>query len=145
YMTSRLREALSQNEEEKEKLASILTNMSAGVIATDEAGRVILMNRRAGEMLGVEGEELAGHDIVSLLGLEESESEALALSEGHDSKLLEIVPHEGSEPFMMRVTFTPIHRREIGITGTIAVLQDVTEQEKLEASRREFVANVSHE
>ena len=45
----------------------------------------------------------------------------------------------------MRVTFTPIHRREIGITGTIAVLQDVTEQEKLEASRREFVANVSHE
>lgn len=46
---------------------------------------------------------------------------------------------------MMRVTFTPIHRREIGITGTIAVLQDVTEQEKLEASRREFVANVSHE
>ncbi|MGV2805326.1 cell wall metabolism sensor histidine kinase WalK, partial [Clostridium perfringens] len=80
-----------------------------------------------------------------LLGLEESESEALALSEGHDSKLLEIVPHEGSEPFMMRVTFTPIHRREIGITGTIAVLQDVTEQENLEASRREFVANVSHE
>lgn len=72
YMTSRLREALSQNEEEKEKLASILTNMSDGVIATDEAGRVILMNRRAGEMLGVEGEELAGHDIVSLLGLEES-------------------------------------------------------------------------
>ena len=65
YMTSRLREALSQNEEEKEKLASILTNMSDGVIATDEAGRVILMNRRAGEMLGVEGEELAGHDIVS--------------------------------------------------------------------------------
>jgi two-component system sensor histidine kinase VicK len=43
------------------------------------------------------------------------------------------------------VTFTPIHRREVGITGTIAVLQDVTEQEKLEASRREFVANVSHE
>lgn len=46
---------------------------------------------------------------------------------------------------MIRVTFTPIHRREVGITGTIAVLQDVTEQEKLEASRREFVANVSHE
>lgn len=45
----------------------------------------------------------------------------------------------------MRVTFTPIHRREGGIAGTIAVLQDVTEQENLEASRREFVANVSHE
>lgn len=144
YMTSRLREALSQNEEEKEKLASILTNMSDGVIATDEVGRVILMNRRAGEMLGVEGEELAGREIGSLLGLEGPEAESLARG-GNDSKLLEIKPNEGGEPFMMRVTFTPIHRRDTGITGTIAVLQDVTEQEKLEASRREFVANVSHE
>lgn len=145
YMTSRLRDALSQNEEEKEKLASILTNMSDGVIATDEAGRVILMNRRAGEMLGVEGEELAGRNIGDLLGLEEAEADALARSGGTDSKLLEFTPREGGEPVMMRITFTPIHRREIGITGTIAVLQDVTEQEKLEASRREFVANVSHE
>lgn len=144
YMTSRLREALSQNEEEKEKLASILTNMSDGVIATDEVGRVILMNRRAGQMLGVEGEELAGREIGSLLGLPEPEAESLARG-GSDSKLLEITPSEGGQPFVMRVTFTPIHRREIGITGTIAVLQDVTEQEKLEASRREFVANVSHE
>ena len=46
---------------------------------------------------------------------------------------------------VIRMTFTPVHRRELGITGTIAVLQDVTEQEELEASRREFVANVSHE
>lgn len=145
YMTSRLREALAQNEEEKEKLASILTNMSDGVIATDEAGCVILMNRRAGQMLGVEGEELAGRDIGSLLGLEDPEAEWLARGGVSDFKLLEIKPREGGQPFMMRVTFTPIHRREIGITGTIAVLQDVTEQEKLEASRREFVANVSHE
>jgi two-component system sensor histidine kinase VicK len=40
---------------------------------------------------------------------------------------------------------TSIHRREKGISGNIVVLQDVTEQEKLEWSRREFVANVSHE
>ncbi|NMO94219.1 cell wall metabolism sensor histidine kinase WalK [Paenibacillus lemnae] len=145
YMTGRLREALSQNEEEKEKLASILTNMSDGVIATDEAGRVILMNRRAGQMLGVEGEELAGREIAALLGLDDKEAEALARGEGSDSKLLEVAPREGDPALMMRVTFTPIHRRDTGITGTIAVLQDVTEQEKLEASRREFVANVSHE
>lgn len=46
---------------------------------------------------------------------------------------------------ILKVTFTPIHRRDKGITGTIAVLQDATEQEKLEQSRRQFVANVSHE
>ena len=37
-MTIRLRDALSVNEEEKDKLASILANMSDGVVAADERG-----------------------------------------------------------------------------------------------------------
>jgi two-component system sensor histidine kinase VicK len=49
------------------------------------------------------------------------------------------------EDLNVRVTFTPIQRREKGVTGTIVVLHDVTEQEQLEQARREFVANVSHE
>ncbi|GAB6990983.1 cell wall metabolism sensor histidine kinase WalK [Paenibacillus pini] len=144
YMTSRLREALLQNEEEKEKLASILTNMSDGVIATDEAGRIILMNRRAGAILGVDGEELTGSGIAALMGLNSEQHESFSEGTFH-TMLLEINSEENGRSYMVRVTFTPIHRREFGITGTIAVLQDVTEQEKLEASRREFVANVSHE
>ncbi|RAL86008.1 his Kinase A domain protein [Staphylococcus aureus] len=31
------------------------------------------------------------------------------------------------------------------VTGYIAVLHDVTEQQQVERERREFVANVSHE
>ena len=38
FMMNRLKEAFSLNEEEKEKLASILTNMNDGVIATDDQG-----------------------------------------------------------------------------------------------------------
>ncbi|MED5018235.1 cell wall metabolism sensor histidine kinase WalK [Paenibacillus chibensis] len=143
YMTTRLREALLVNEEEKEKLASILTNMSDGVIATDEAGRIILMNRRAGAILGVDEEELSGSGIAEVLGL--SEEQTQTFTEGTYVTMLLQIGHEAELSYMIRVTFTPIHRREFGITGTIAVLQDVTEQEKLEASRREFVANVSHE
>ncbi|MBP2002321.1 two-component system sensor histidine kinase VicK [Paenibacillus shirakamiensis] len=142
YMTSRLRDALAQNEEEKEKLASILTNMSDGVIATDEVGTIILMNRRASAMLYTEEDKL-GTGMLHLLGM--SEEGHLAFARGSlPASILEIATPEGSKS-LIRVTFTPIHRREIGIIGTIAVLQDVTEQEKLEASRREFVANVSHE
>lgn len=143
YMTSRLRDALAQNEEEKEKLASILTNMSDGVIATDESFRVILMNRRAGEMLQVEDGTVDGADIITLLHLPPEERDVLEQGTMH-STIQENDTPDG-DVFLIRVTFTPIHRREFGIIGTIAVLQDVTEQEKLEASRREFVANVSHE
>lgn len=143
YMTSRLQDALAQNEEEKEKLASILTNMSDGVIAADEKRQVILMNRRASEMLRVQEQAVSGIDIMTLLHLPLEERAVLERGTMH-SAILEINSPEG-DTFLIRVTFTPIHRREFGVSGIIAVLQDVTEQEKLEASRREFVANVSHE
>ncbi|KGE20019.1 cell wall metabolism sensor histidine kinase WalK [Paenibacillus wynnii] len=144
YMTGRLREALSQNEEEKEKLASILTNMSDGVVATDERGIVILMNRRAALMLGEEGPLPEGAKLEVLLGLDAEQAGALSGGSAQSS-LLRLSHQDLEDPNIVRVTFTPIHRREGGIAGTIAVLQDVTDQENLEESRREFVANVSHE
>lgn len=144
YMTQRLRDALSQNEEEKEKLESILTNMSDGVLATDELGNIIVMNRRAKEMLRTDDITLHGKDISTLLGISKQTVDSL-MKDSHRSTLLPIALDSTEEPIIVRVTFSPIHRRDQGITGTIAVLQDVTEQEKLEESRREFVANVSHE
>jgi len=142
-MTDRLSDALSINEEEKEKLASILSNMSDGVLATDELGRVIVTNRRARGMLGIQ-ELPEGITLSEALGIEKGPiAETL---EGKQSSLLlrrELDDHE-EEP-VFRVTLTPIRRRDKGVAGAIAVLQDVTEMEKLEQSRREFVANVSHE
>ncbi|XEC95058.1 cell wall metabolism sensor histidine kinase WalK [Paenibacillus tarimensis] len=141
-MTERLREALSSNEEEKEKLASILANMSDGVIAADERGVVMVTNRRAREMLGIKRGE--GMQLAELLGLNEGRIQELLQGLEH----MTVIRNEASEDEeenTMRVTFTPIRRRDKTTAGTIAVLQDVTEQEKLEQSRREFVANVSHE
>jgi two-component system sensor histidine kinase VicK len=120
-MTDRLSEALALNEEEKEKLSSILTNMSDGVLATDELGRIIISNRRAKEMLGTD--KWDGRTL----------SEALNIEKTPIAETL-----EGNESWHML-------RRDRGVAGAIAVLHDVTDAEKLEQSRREFVANVSHE
>ncbi|TVX89789.1 cell wall metabolism sensor histidine kinase WalK [Paenibacillus agilis] len=150
YMTRRLQEALSVNEEENEKLASILTNMSDGVIATNEQGRVILMNRGASELLGMKECDAEGKDIAEMLNI--SSDELQKQIEGQLNWML--LPYSsymdeggaaGEHESILRVTFSPIHRRGEGTTGTIFVLRDVTEQEKLDQSRREFVANVSHE
>ncbi|MEV2966792.1 cell wall metabolism sensor histidine kinase WalK [Paenibacillus larvae] len=142
FMMNRLKEALSINEEEKEKLSSILANMNDGVIATDDSGRVIVMNRRAKQILQVKEEQWFGKPLSRLLGI--SQEIVTEYSQHENTTLLELKLDE-DEKIWVRVTFTPIHRRGEGITGSIAVLQDVTEQEKLERSRKEFVANVSHE
>ncbi|MCR2805372.1 cell wall metabolism sensor histidine kinase WalK [Paenibacillus soyae] len=149
-MTSRLKEALSANEEENEKLVSVLSNMSDGVVAADERGVIIVWNRRALELLDVE--TFQDVRLSELLGLSTEKMAELQSGRGR-TILINREPAEsvGSgagvdlEGSLLRVTFTPIHRRGKGMTGTIAVLQDFTEQEKLEQSRRQFVANVSHE
>ncbi|WNQ11477.1 cell wall metabolism sensor histidine kinase WalK [Paenibacillus aurantius] len=143
YMTDRLKEALSSNEEEKEKLESVLANMSDGVIATDDVGRIILINYRARKILDVEEKKAFGRDLADLLNLPPE----LKNAHVHDKEQVTLLEFDRpeEEPRKVRVTFTPIHRRDIGTTGTIVVLQDVTEQEELEQARREFVANVSHE
>ncbi|MFC5529563.1 cell wall metabolism sensor histidine kinase WalK [Cohnella yongneupensis] len=141
-MTDRLSDALTINEEEKEKLASILSNMSDGVLATDELGIVIVTNRRARGMLEIP-EVKEGTTLSSALGIEKMPiAETL---EGKESALLLRRDSEAEDDLVFRVTLTPIRRRDKGVAGVIAVLQDVTEMEKLEQSRREFVANVSHE
>lgn len=53
HMTLRLQEAILQQEEEREKLAGILSNMTDGVIAANRNGQIILFNRAAEEMLQV--------------------------------------------------------------------------------------------
>jgi two-component system, OmpR family, sensor histidine kinase VicK len=141
-MTNRLKEALSLNEEERDKLASILANMSDGVIATDNEGRVIVINQRAKQMLQLE-EHTEGMALAQILGLPQEMALPRMLAETN-TKLIE-VPFPDHVDLSVRVSFTPIQRREKGVTGTIVVLQDVTEQEQLDQARRDFVANVSHE
>lgn len=145
YMTNRLKEALSLNEEEKEKLSSILSNMNDGVIATDDQGKVIVVNRRARQMLRLGDRDVRDKDIADVLGMPKDAVEAHIRGEQPVATIRIGSDDEEDEPITVRVVFTPIHRRDKGVTGTIAVLQDVTEQEQLESARREFVANVSHE
>ncbi|MBO9608802.1 MAG: cell wall metabolism sensor histidine kinase WalK [Paenibacillaceae bacterium] len=159
-MTERLKDALALNEEEKDKLASILANMSDGVIATDDAGRVIVVNHRAKTMLQLGDNEPIGRELGAVLGLPQEKLKLASArpagagagaerfdgaGRGENSTLFETIDPEDEESRQLRATFTSIHRREKGVTGTIVVLQDVTEQEELERARREFVANVSHE
>ena len=48
-------------------------------------------------------------------------------------------------PFILRANFSIIQKETGFMNGLIVVLHDITEQEKIERDRREFVANVSHE
>lgn len=141
-LTKKLQEAQAMTEGERRKLSSVLSYMTDGVIATDRKGRVILINEPAAEMLNVSRETVLSLPIVSLLGLDDTSSFEDLLEE-KDSKILDYSTK--AEPFILRANFSVIQKETGFVNGLIAVLHDITEQEKIDVERREFVANVSHE
>jgi two-component system, OmpR family, sensor histidine kinase VicK len=141
-LTKRLQEAQATTEGERRKLSSVLSYMTDGVIATDRKGRVILINDPAVEMLNVSRETVLSQPIVSLLGLDE-EYTFEDLSNEQDSIILDYSTKE--KPYILRANFSIIQKETGFVNGLITVLHDITEQEKIDLERREFVANVSHE
>lgn len=142
HLTNRLQEAQSTTEAERRKLASVLTNMTDGVIATDRKGRVILINDPALRLLRIPREMVLNRPIISVLGIDSLHSfEDLIHSK--ESMNLDFSTQE--RPFILRANFSVIQKETGFVNGLIAVLHDNTEQEKIDMERREFVANVSHE
>lgn len=140
-LSKRVQEAQANTESEKRRLDSVITHMSDGIIATDRRGRVRIVNDMALTMLGMMKEEIIGHYMLNMLKLEEDFS-LDEIQENNDSFLLDINESEG---IIARVNFSTIVQENGFVTGYIAVLHDVTEQQQVEQERREFVANVSHE
>ncbi|MDQ0974296.1 two-component system sensor histidine kinase VicK [Neobacillus niacini] len=141
-LTKKLQEAQAMTEGERRKLSSVLSYMTDGVIATDRKGRVILINDPAAEMLNVSRETVLSQPIVSLLGLTDTNTFEDLLEE-KESLILDYSTKK--EPYILRANFSVIQKETGFVNGLIAVLHDITDQEKIDAERREFVANVSHE
>jgi len=141
-LTKKLQEAQAMTEGERRKLSSVLSYMTDGVIATDRKGRVILINEPAAEMLNVSRETVLSQPILSLLGLNDTNTFEDLLEE-KDSLILDYSTKK--EPYILRANFSVIQKETGFVNGLIAVLHDITDQEKIDAERREFVANVSHE
>ena len=139
-LSKRVQEAQANTESEKRRLDSVITHMSDGILATDRRGRVRIANDMALKMLGL-AKDVIGYYMLGLLNLE-NEFSLDEIQENNDSFLLDINEEEG---IIARVNFSTIVQETGFVTGYIAVLHDVTEQQQVERERREFVANVSHE
>lgn len=140
-LSKRVQEAQANTESEKRRLDSVITHMSDGIIATDRRGRIRIVNDMALTMMGTMKEEIIGDYMLNVLNLEEDFS-LDEIQENNDSFLLDINETEG---IIVRVNFSTIVQETGFVTGYIAVLHDVTEQQQVERECREFVANVSHE
>lgn len=127
---------------QSQRLDSVLTHMSDGVIATDRRGNVILANEAALVLLNRHRDELINHSIMDVFEIHEKYSFRQLLET--DEELILMTGYD-NEKTVIRGEFSVIKRPSGFVSGIVCVLSDITEQEKIEQERREFVSNVSHE
>lgn len=142
HLTNRLQEAQSTTEGERRKLASVLANMTDGVIATDRKGKIMVINTPAQNLLGSEQSEMMGRSLTTVLGVDDEYTFEDLI---HMKESINLDFSKQDQPYIWRATFSVIQKETGFVNGLITVLHDITEQEKIDMERRDFVSNVSHE
>ena len=141
-LSVRVEEAQESTESEQRRLDSVLAHMTDGVIATDRRGRITIVNDMALDFLSADAERTAGKSILDVLDIRTTYT-LRELLENQDDIVLDFSTK--TQDLILHASFALIQRESGFISGLVCVLHDVTEQQKIDQDRKQFVSNVSHE
>lgn len=140
YMSSTLSSTIDEVNTEKNKVETILQNMTDGILAFNLSGELIHINPEAQKLLGAS--YIGGVSFDKLFKEIDIDVRIGDLLYIKPDEPIEQISSLGSK--FIRFNFATV-LKDGKPDGVLVVLHDITNQEKLELSRREFVANVSHE
>jgi two-component system phosphate regulon sensor histidine kinase PhoR len=141
-MVPRIREVVESLRLESARREAILGSMVEGVLAVDQNLRVIFCNHSFARTVGARIPVSQGMQLLELVrapALIEIMNEVLASGQRVEGRLT--LP--AADPLTFEVLAGPL--AGASTRGALAILHDVTDLERLERVRSDFVANVSHE
>lgn len=130
HMSERIASTINALNTEKETMRRILEALSEGILAIDVRGDIIHENTAAVRLLGAAGTPAYDEVMGALKKCLTCPGDMTGKLTREDAVLFYAITHLPKE-------------EERG--GTIALIRDVTEQERLERTRHDYVANISHE
>jgi two-component system phosphate regulon sensor histidine kinase PhoR len=140
-------ERLRATREEEQKLRAVLAGMVEGVLVVTERGELVLLNERAREIFGLDpAHDYGGRPIVEICRdpeLQQLIRDTVRLPTT-TARLAREISIAGEASRVLAVNAAPVHGDQAPL-GYVLVFHEITELKKLEAVRRDFVANVSHE
>ncbi len=127
---------------EKDKTLAIITNFSDGLLVFDKESKLLLINPRAEDFLGVKGEKIIGRPTLEL-----SRIAALKpLVKLFGKKIKEVFRKELkiSEDLVLEVSIVPVIEEKERLE-TLVILHDVTREKLIERMKTEFVSLAAHQ
>jgi len=140
YLALTLGNTINQLFQEKGKLKDIISSISEGIVAFDTAHKLISVNNALAEIMN--------RPQPYLVEAVEKDLNKLEIEAQLTRIMIDKNPSQVIKDWLgkkLRFTFSPIVDNTGKVTGSVALVQDISKSERLEQLRRDFVANVSHE
>ncbi len=141
YLTQQIHDQIKALEQERNKISTVLQEMTDGVLIIDHEGVIQLANPAVAKMLNLSDPNIIGKTISQVLPhLQFVESwQRTRDSNETQTSLIEIQPKK----LYIQCMTAPL---ETIARGTVLMLlQNLTRQRYLETVRRDFISNISHE
>lgn len=145
FLTDSVEEMIKELSGEKNKLDAIIYHMNQALVAIDNYGKIIHYNANFMQMLTLNRDEnLHGKNYDDVMGR--------ITTELSFSKLIRSYRQDESQNVKLNIkdrvyqSSSAVFKEKTGaLAGIIVVFRDISESERLENMRKDFVANVSHE
>ena len=144
FANEELRQANLQLVFEKARIETLIREMASGIVATDKADRVVLINETAGHMLGIDADDAPGEPILALIDQEhlvDLFARPLSVEGGTHIEELELPLDSGR---VVRAHMALVEERG-EIIGKCLLLTDITQFIELDEMKTDLISFVSHE
>lgn len=127
--------------QERDTVGALIDAMADALLVVEEAGTVSRINPAAMRLFAPAGPSVIGQRLIEVVRDHEIAHLVSAAVQARRQQTGQV--EYGREQRLLRVSVTPLQER--GRVSALVLIQDLTEIQRLQGMRREFVANVSHE
>lgn len=141
--------ALNDVSQSRERLDTILRSVADGLIVTDTANHVVMINRAAERLIGVVSSEVVGQSIEKVLSDTRILGGLTSVLLGEKPFLTMVVEMEKrgerDEACSVEARIAPVRRKSGNYSGAVTILRDVTREREIDRMKSEFVSIAAHE
>jgi PAS domain S-box-containing protein len=140
--TDKIEALMQEIASQRDEFQAILSSMAEGIVVLDPANRVISLNPAAEKLLGIDAHESVGGDVERYLPLDQGElTDVLVKQSSGESRLLRKRLGER----VLSITVRAVESNENQTGKTVLAIRDITDLDRVDQMKSEFVSMVSHE
>lgn len=142
-----LSEALSEMRDDKEKISGILRSVDDGLLVINNNQQIVLMNELAEKILGISLQEAQGLSLAQVTRTSGLDTTFSKLMSNEKRPHLDFVLPQGdsNKKNIYQARTSQLRDENNSTHGTVILMQDVSQERKLEQMKADFLAMAAHE